>query len=50
MKARACRELLIDGRDPKAERATLRLAAQIAASKRVSFADCADRYFEAHRA
>jgi integrase len=42
--------LLIDGRDPKAERATLRLATQIAASKRVSFADAASRYFEAHRA
>jgi integrase len=49
-KARACRELLIDGRDPKAERATLRLAARIEAAKRVSFADCADCYFEAHQA
>jgi integrase len=49
-RARACRELLIDGRDPKAERATLRLAAQVAAAKRVSFTECADRYFEAHRA
>jgi integrase len=46
-KARACRELLIDGRDPRTERSTLRL---IEAAKRVSFADCADRYFDAHRA
>jgi integrase len=49
-KARACRELLIDGRDPKAERATLRLAARIEAAKRVSFTDCAARYFESHKA
>jgi integrase len=49
-KARACRELLIDGRDPKAERTTLRLTTRIEAAKRVSFADCADRYFEAHKA
>jgi integrase len=48
-KARACRELLIDGRDPKAERATLRLASRIEAAKRVSFTACADRYFDAHR-
>jgi integrase len=38
--------LLLDGRDPRDARATLRLAA----TKRVSFAACADRYFEAHRA
>jgi hypothetical protein len=49
-KARACRGLLIDGRDPRDERATLRLVARIEAAKRVSFTDCADRYFEAHRA
>jgi hypothetical protein len=49
-KAQTAREMLVDGRDPKAEREALRLTARIEAAKRVSFSDCADRYFEAHRA
>jgi integrase len=49
-KARAARELLIDGRDPKTERAALRLTAKVEAAKRVSFADCVGHYFANHRA
>ena len=48
-KARACRELLLDGRDPKAELIAQRLAAQLKAAQRVTFGEAADRYFEAHR-
>jgi integrase len=44
-KARECRELLIDGRDPKKERAVARAEALRA----VSFSEAASRYFEAHK-
>jgi integrase len=44
-KARACRELLVDGRDPKKERA----AATLEAQRQASFSEVASRYFEAHK-
>jgi hypothetical protein len=49
-KARACRELLVDGLDPREERAALRLTARVEAAKRVTFAQAADRFFESHKA
>ena len=48
-KARAARELLLDGRDPKAELIAQRLAARLKAAQQVTFGEAADRYFEAHR-
>jgi integrase len=49
-KARACRELVLDGRDPKTERAAIRATARLEAAKRITFAQAADRFFENHRA
>jgi integrase len=44
-KARACRELVIDGRDPKAEQIAQRLAAKLKAQQ-PTFSQAADQYFQ----
>jgi hypothetical protein len=49
-RARECRKLLLDGIDPIAARREGKTAAKIAAAKSMTFAQCADIYFEAHRA
>jgi integrase len=46
-KARACRGLLIEGRDPKTERAAARLEAQ---RRQESFSKVAEQYFDNHKA
>jgi integrase len=45
-KARACRGLLIEGRDPKTQRA----AARLEALRQVSFSQVAEQYFNNHKA
>jgi integrase len=49
-KSRRCRELLLAGIDPLAERSARKTAAKLDAAKALSFAECADRYHAAHRA
>jgi len=45
-RARLHRQLLADGRDPLQERRAAKAAAKVAAAKRLTFADCAQRYFD----
>jgi integrase len=49
-KARACREMLLNGVDPIAARKASRAEAKVADAKALSFSDCADRYHAAHAA
>jgi integrase len=47
-KATACRKLLIDGKDPLAEKRGLELARRMAEANIITFDLCADRYIAAH--
>jgi integrase len=49
-KSRRCREMLLAGIDPLAERSARKTAARLDAAKALTFAECADRYHAAHRA
>jgi integrase len=49
-KARACRELLVDGIDPLAHRETAHLKARLAAAQTITFREAAQRYTDAHGA
>jgi integrase len=49
-RARAARLQILDGIDPIAAKRERKAAAAIDVAKLVTFAQCADRYFEAHRA
>jgi integrase len=48
-RAAAARMLLIDGRDPKIERAQIRAAAQVEAAKRVTVTEAIDAFHANHR-
>jgi integrase len=49
-KARDCRKLLLEGRDPIAEKQARRAAARIDAAKTITFADAAATYISSHHA
>jgi integrase len=49
-KARAMRQLLLDGLDPINTRNAKRAGELVAAAKMLTFQDCAERYIEAHQA
>ena len=49
-KSRRCREMLLAGIDPLAERSERKTAARLDAAKALTFSECADRYHAAHRA
>jgi integrase len=49
-KARACRELLVDGIDPLTHREAVRLKARLAAAQTITFREAAHRYTDAHGA
>jgi integrase len=49
-RARACRKLRDEGKDPIEERNAVRLAAKLDAAKAMTFEQCAERYIAAHRA
>ena len=48
-KARACRQLLLDGIDPLASRHKARTARALSQAKRTTFDQCAAAYIDAHR-
>jgi hypothetical protein len=47
-KARACRALLLEGRDPIAESRERKAAARLAAAKQITFAEAAEAFITAH--
>ena len=49
-KARDCRKLLLEGRDPIAEKQARKAAARIDAAKAITFADAAETYIRDHHA
>jgi integrase len=49
-RARACRKLRDEGKDPIEERNAARLAVKLEATKAMTFEQCAERYIAAHRA
>jgi integrase len=49
-KARACRQMLLEGQDPIEARKAKRAEARLAATNAMTFKDCADRYISAHQA
>jgi integrase len=49
-RARECRKMLLDGTDPIAAKHERKAAAKVDAAKAVTFTQCADQYFAAHRA
>lgn len=49
-KARQCRALILEGKDPLAEKHATLQRARLEAAKTISFAECASAYIEAHRA
>ena len=49
-KARDCRKLLLEGRDPIAEKQARKAAARIEAAKRITFAEAAETYITDHHA
>jgi integrase len=49
-KARECRKLLLEGRDPIAEKHARRAAALLEAAKQITFADAAETYINDHHA
>jgi integrase len=49
-RARVCRKMLLDGIDPITAKREQRAALRLQAAKAMSFAQCADAYFEAHHA
>lgn len=48
-KARTCRQLLLEGRDPLAERRASNASHALKEAKRITFDQCAAQYIEAHR-
>lgn len=49
VKARACRQMLLDGGDPLAQRRDARNAKALDEAKRITFNQCAEAYIDAHR-
>lgn len=49
VKARACRQLLLDGKDPLSERRAAGAAYALVEAKRITFDQCAAQYIDAHR-
>lgn len=49
VKARACRQMLLDGIDPLASRREARSARALTEAKRITFDQCAAAYIDAHR-
>jgi hypothetical protein len=49
-RARACRKLRDEGKDPIEERNAARLRAKLEAAKAMTFEQCAERYIASHRA
>jgi integrase len=50
IKARACRQQLLEGIDPVEARKATRVGELLAAAKTMTFRECAERYIEAHQA
>jgi integrase len=48
-RARACRQSLLDHRDPRTERSALRAIAKLEVAKTITFSQAADRYFQNHK-
>jgi hypothetical protein len=49
VKARGCRQLLLDGQDPLAERHAANVSHALREAKRITFDQCAAAYIDAHR-
>ncbi len=49
IKARECRQLLLEGKDPLAERRASRASHALKEAKRITFDQCAAQYIDAHR-
>jgi integrase len=49
-KARQCRVMLLEGKDPLAEKQAARQQERLTAAKTITFSECASAYVEAHRA
>lgn len=49
-KARECRRLRLEGKDPIEERKVVRAAAKLDAAKAITFKECAENYITAHKA
>lgn len=49
MKARACRQLLLEGKDPLHERRASKASYALQEAKRITFDQCAAEYINAHR-
>ncbi len=49
-KARACRQMRLEGIDPIEAKKRRRVAARLEAARSITFAECAERYVEAHKA
>jgi hypothetical protein len=49
LKARSCRKLLLDGKDPLDERRATNAAYVLQEAKRITFDQCAAAYIDAHR-
>ncbi len=49
VKVRACRQLLLDGRDPIEARRTDRIATALSQARQLTFDQCAAAYIDAHR-
>ena len=49
VQARACRQLLLDGKDPLSERRAAGAACALVEAKRITFDQCAAQYIDAHR-
>jgi hypothetical protein len=49
-KARQCRALILEGKDPLAEKHAMLQQARLESAKNITFAECATAYIEAHRA
>ena len=49
LKARVCRQLLLEGKDPLSERRAANAAYALVEAKRTTFDQCAAEYIEAHR-
>ena len=49
IKAKECRQLLVDGKDPLAERKAARLALALHQARLITFDQCAAAYIDAHR-
>ena len=49
IKAKECRQLLLDGKDPIDERNAIRKASALSRAKAMTFDQCSDAYIDAHR-